>query len=91
MSAGIPEGEALGEVGLWAEGAHERACVSHEPGEAGVGLTQVSGHWFGEAGIFAIVYGGGVGVAGEPDDIFGCHGADGRLRWSPVRLHRRPR
>jgi hypothetical protein len=62
LSAGIPEGEALGEVGLWAEGANER-------GEAGVGLTQVSGHQFGKAGIFAIVYGGGVGVAGEPDDI----------------------
>ena len=62
MSAGSPEGEALGEVGLWAEGAHER-------GKAGVGLAQVFCHQFGKGGIFAIVYGGGVGVAGEPDHI----------------------
>jgi hypothetical protein len=48
----------------------QKALMLHrEPGEAGVGLTQVSGHQFGKAGIFAIVYGGGVGVAGEPDDI----------------------
>jgi hypothetical protein len=69
LPAGIPEGEALEEVGLWAEGAHERACVSHESGEAGVGLTQVSCHQFGKAGIFVIVYDGGVRVARKPDYI----------------------
>jgi hypothetical protein len=62
LPVGIPEGEALGEFGLWAEGAHEL-------GEAGVGLTQVSCHQFGKAGIFVIVYDGGVRVARKPDYI----------------------
>jgi hypothetical protein len=60
VPASIPEGEALGEVGLWAEGARER-------GKAGVGLTQVSCHQFGKAGIFVIVYNGGARVARKPD------------------------